>query len=187
MSGGGPASHRPAVCRMLQFPVTASAQAPPPDAPSPDSIPYCSLGRQVTTKKHGTGYMFESWTREDSNSVKAFFGCPARVLVAAWVLRRGNEPFYQEEATTALKDAGESASATQAALRLFVANGLLSEFRDRNRLYYTRLDHPLWPAFSTIAAAVGLNPKAADPAWSPTRAHPGSRPRPGSARFPSPT
>jgi len=100
--------------------------------------------------------MFNAWTSTNSKFCKAFFGHPGRALLAAWVLERGQDPFYQEEATDALRPAGEAKSATQTAIKLFVHHGLLTEFPDGNRKYYTALDHPLWAAYRAIAEALGL-------------------------------
>jgi hypothetical protein len=100
--------------------------------------------------------MFKSWTRENAEAAKALFGHPGRVLLAAWVLSRGGESFFQQEATTAIALAGEATTSTQAALKSFVSEGLLMKVPDGHRLYYTALEHPLWDAYAAIARAFGL-------------------------------
>jgi len=101
--------------------------------------------------------LFDSWTSENSDHVKIFFGKPARVLAAAWIIARRGESFYQQEATSALGPAGESPSQTRDALELFVEEGLLSAMNDGRRRYYTQAEHPLWAAYEAISVSVGLS------------------------------
>lgn len=100
--------------------------------------------------------MFDGWTREDADVVKTFFGKPARVLTAAWILGRGGEAFFQQEATDGLRAAQESASAVQKVLEGFVFFGLLSTYADGRRRYYVQVEHPLWAAYEGIASACGI-------------------------------
>jgi hypothetical protein len=100
--------------------------------------------------------MFEAWTSENSELVKAFFGKPGRVLVAAWILDRRGEAFYQQEATDGLRMVGESASATQKVLEQFAYFELLSTTFAGRRRYYSQLDHSLWQAYESLGASLGL-------------------------------
>jgi hypothetical protein len=100
--------------------------------------------------------IFESWSEENSQLVKAFFGRPARLLTAAWVLDQDGAAFFQQSASDALRDASETPSATRAALEQFSAFGMLNSFPDGRRRYYVQVDNPFWDAYGALAKACGI-------------------------------
>jgi hypothetical protein len=104
--------------------------------------------------------MFEAWTSQNSEIVKVFFGKPARLLTAAWIIERGGASFFQQEAVDGVRAASEAASAIQTALEQFVFFGMLSSVPDGRKKYYTQLAHPLWRAYEGIAAACDLLPRS---------------------------
>lgn len=106
--------------------------------------------------------MFEDWNREKSSLLKAFFGKPARALLAAWVIQRQGDSFFQQEAVDALRLAGETMSATQGVLEFFVYFGMLQPINDGRRRYYTPVEHPLWSAYQGVAVACGLLPMSVE-------------------------
>lgn len=89
-------------------------------------------------------------------AVKALFGRPLRILLAAWVLGRHGEPFFLQEVQRALSDVGEATSGVAKEVRVFVEHGLLAETRDGRRTYFTPLPSPYWRAFQAIAESCGL-------------------------------
>ncbi|MDQ1436465.1 MAG: hypothetical protein QOK43_94 [Acidimicrobiaceae bacterium] len=96
------------------------------------------------------------WTDEARATAKALFGAPTRVLLSAWVLARGGEAFFQQEAQVALLVLGEAATAVRRELATFVAEGLLDRFPDGHRLFFVQKEHPMWSAYEAIAVALSL-------------------------------
>jgi hypothetical protein len=97
-----------------------------------------------------------AWRGANKSRAKALFGSPCRILLATWVLERNDEPFYLKEAQRALGDFGEADSATGAAIDSFVDHGMLMRTPDQNKVYFSRVDSPLWTAYETIGIALEL-------------------------------
>lgn len=97
------------------------------------------------------------WRAEASRQVKGLFGRPVRVLLAIWILQN-EQPFFLQEAQTALLPFGEAPSAVAKELRVLVEHGMLSEMPDGRRVYFTPITSPLWDGFLAIGTAVNLVP-----------------------------
>lgn len=93
---------------------------------------------------------------ESAATAKALFGRTLRLYLSAWILQR-DEPFFQQEAQTAMGAVGEAPSGVPDVLRKFVALGLLSETPDERRVYFM-MNHssPYWEAFRVIGEIFGL-------------------------------
>jgi len=88
--------------------------------------------------------------------LKALFGKPQRVVLAVWIHQRHGEPFFLGEAQEGIKTLGVSDSGVGAELDTFIRYGMLTQFKDGRRNYYTPLSSPLWDAYAAIGAATGL-------------------------------
>lgn len=87
-------------------------------------------------------------------AIKALFGRPLRVLLAEWILQRGDDAFVQTEAQDAMRGYNEAASNTRNELLNFAKFGLLSKSEVGGRVYYTPTDNPLWRAYAAIIDAI---------------------------------
>jgi hypothetical protein len=85
--------------------------------------------------------------------IKAMFGRKLRVVLAAWILDH-DSAFFLQEAQDAMRLHGEAPSGVSSELRKFVKYGMLMETPDQRRVYFSRTESPLWPAFRAIAIAV---------------------------------
>jgi hypothetical protein len=94
-----------------------------------------------------------AWNSRSAAIAKTLFGRSTRVALADWILDR-DAAFFQLEAQDALRAYGEAASAVTQELRKFVDVGMLAETPDGRRVYFTKLDSPLWGAFAAIATAL---------------------------------
>ena len=95
-------------------------------------------------------------TPEQRRLIKALFGGPSRLLLAAWILERQGEAFYLGEAQDVLRLVGVAGSAVQGDLKRFVTHGMLLETGVAHRNYYLQTASPLWPAYQALADALGL-------------------------------
>jgi hypothetical protein len=105
----------------------------------------------------------DEWRRGVSRQVKDLFGRPLRVLLATWILTRDDPTFFLQEAQVGMLSFGEAPSGVTTELRVFVAHGLLSEFEDGRRVYFTWKDTKLWSVYRAIGEAYALLPTVTDP------------------------
>ena len=84
------------------------------------------------------------------------FGRRLRLAVASWVLLREDPTFYQTEAA---RGVNYTASAVTMELELLVSLGMLKKQSMGRRLYYTRLESPLWGVIRAALDAVGEGPE----------------------------
>ena len=109
----------------------------------------------------------EPWTAEQKALAKSLFGRPVRVLVAAWILDRCGEPFFQQEACLAIAAThGESLSAAAQELERFSSLGLLKRLEpggsERKVWYHVNKEHLAWPLLEEAAYCFGLLPRPDD-------------------------
>lgn len=93
------------------------------------------------------------WDLQTRGLVKALFGRPVRIAVAAWILGRSDEAFFLAEAQSSLANLSEASSAVAQEVNRLASLGLLSKTSIDRRTYYTRLEHPMWQAFDAIVRA----------------------------------
>lgn len=79
---------------------------------------------------------------------RLFFGRPLRLYVAAWILEQGSRAFYQKELLLALHAHGTaSLGILNNLIELRMVERLPKDWvPGHKRVYYRRLDHPLWDA-----------------------------------------
>lgn len=86
---------------------------------------------------------------------KSLFGRPLRILLAEWILERGDDTsFVQQEAQDAMRLHGESPSGVAKELMTFVNCRMLERVEvDRNVRYVVR-SNPLWSAFERMVESL---------------------------------
>jgi hypothetical protein len=92
----------------------------------------------------------------DANEVsEQLFGRRCRLPVFAWVAQNPKDRFFQSE--VGLYDKVSRSNANEELKRLLTL-GMLSEDRpdDNRRVYYDRLDSPLWDIVASAADTVGV-------------------------------
>ncbi len=92
----------------------------------------------------------------DANEVSEYlFGRRCRLPVFAWVAQNPKDRFFQSEVPLYGKVSRSNANEE---LKRLLALGMLSELRpdDNRRVYYDRLDSPLWSIVDSAADVVGL-------------------------------
>jgi hypothetical protein len=94
------------------------------------------------------------------DQVKALFGKPQRMVLAVWIHGRAGDPFFLGEAQDAMKALGVTDSGVGAELDTFMRYGMLTQFKDGRRHYYTPVACPLWAAYEAIGIATGLSTMA---------------------------
>ena len=102
-----------------------------------------------------------TWNDSKSVVAKDLFGRPLRVVLAAWILDKG-EPFYLQEAQQAMLPYGLSGSGVPKELRNFEAHGMLTELADGRRIYFSMLESPYWAALAAIVESFNSVPETAD-------------------------
>ena len=116
---------------------------------------------------------------------KLMFGRALRLRVMLWVADQ-DEAFFQQQAAKGLDYSGISEVAKE--LAALVDLGMLRRFgRPQNvgRLYYQRIDSPLWAAITVVAEALASSkPKrrGASRGRSTSKASPRTRSTPGEGR-----
>lgn len=102
------------------------------------------------------------WDNERKEISRQVFGRPARVLLAAWILEREGEAFFQTEAKLALANMGEAQSAATQELERFVEWGLITRSDpppgERRVWYAQNKDSDLWAIFEGTCEALDLLP-----------------------------
>lgn len=100
------------------------------------------------------------WDDERKEVARQVFGRPARVLLAAWILEREGEAFFQTEAKLALATMGEAQSAAAQELERFVEWGLVERSEpppgERRVWYAQNKQSDLWRIFEGACDALGL-------------------------------
>lgn len=119
----------------------------------------------------------ERWRAVVAPEVKSLFGRPLRVLLATWFLSRDMAPTYLQEAQREMLLFGEAASGVAIELRLLVSKGMLNEFEDGRRVYFTPTSSPLWPVYRAIREAHQLWPSDASSSASEGESVPVDRAR----------
>ena len=91
---------------------------------------------------------------------RLFFGRPLRLYVAAWILEQGSRAFYQKELLLALHAHGTaSLDILNDLIDLRMVERLPKDWvPGHKRVYYRRLDHPLWDAVLIAAQPAAKAP-----------------------------